>query len=264
MFNFNINLDEYIFGEKFPKIANISACYYEKYSNIEGHDFIYADLYCQDYVLQYVNKNKNKKFKIIFHNSDWNCPENIPENCTVFSQNVHIHNLNNNIHSLPIGLENTKWFKHLNKSIKIKNTQTSIPEKLCYCNFNIATNVKTRQFIFDFIKDKKFLTKDMHHNGYDFDLYLKNISNHFFVLSPPGNGIDCHRTWETLYLKRIPIIFNIYKKDLFEDLPVVVINNIEELTENFLKNQLDKIKINNFNFDKLKMSYWIKKIKNVN
>jgi hypothetical protein len=27
-----------------------------------------------------------------------------------------------------------------------------------------------------------------------------------YVLSPPGNGIDCHRTWEALFLGSIPIV----------------------------------------------------------
>ena len=36
--------------------------------------------------------------------------------------------------------------------------------------------------------------------------YLKLVSQSKFVLSPPGNGPDCHRTWESLYLGAVPIV----------------------------------------------------------
>ena len=36
--------------------------------------------------------------------------------------------------------------------------------------------------------------------------YRRLLSNSKYVLSPPGNGPDCHRTWEALYLGAIPIV----------------------------------------------------------
>jgi hypothetical protein len=32
------------------------------------------------------------------------------------------------------------------------------------------------------------------------------MRNSLFVPSPAGNGYDCHRTWEALYLGAIPVI----------------------------------------------------------
>jgi hypothetical protein len=37
--------------------------------------------------------------------------------------------------------------------------------------------------------------------------YLKLVSQSKFVLSPPGNGPDCHRTWESIYLGAVPIVY---------------------------------------------------------
>jgi len=34
----------------------------------------------------------------------------------------------------------------------------------------------------------------------------ENMATHQFVISPPGNGIDCHRTWEAIALGSIPIV----------------------------------------------------------
>lgn len=36
--------------------------------------------------------------------------------------------------------------------------------------------------------------------------YLATVASHKFVASPEGNGIDCHRTWEAIYLGCIVIV----------------------------------------------------------
>ena len=35
--------------------------------------------------------------------------------------------------------------------------------------------------------------------------YLRTLGQHRFVLSPRGNGLDAHRTWEALMVGTIPI-----------------------------------------------------------
>lgn len=245
-------------GEKFPNICDSSVCYYNKKNQIKGK-LLYADTYCADDVLNYIRNNNQTFFTVVFHNSDWLCPNNIPNNCKIYAQNVGKENTNNNVYSLPIGLENTKWFRHINKIQKINNIKQKVPNKLCYCNFNTSTNPTIRIPAAEYMK-KSYITHDMHTNGYNYDEYLNNILDHFFVFSPPGNGIDCHRTWEALYLNRVPIIYNVYKSDLFENLPVVIINSETEITEEFLLKQKQIILNKSYNFNKLKFSFWKDKI----
>ncbi|KQC11063.1 MAG: hypothetical protein APR62_10690 [Smithella sp. SDB] len=52
-----------------------------------------------------------------------------------------------------------------------------------------------------------------------------------FVLSTAGNGLDCHRTWELLYLGNIVITKTSSLDSLFEGLPVVVIDDWEEVKD---------------------------------
>ena len=49
-----------------------------------------------------------------------------------------------------------------------------------------------------------------------------------FVLSAPGNGLDCHRTWEVLSLGRIVITRRSSLDPLYEGLPVVVVDDWKE------------------------------------
>lgn len=51
-----------------------------------------------------------------------------------------------------------------------------------------------------------------------------------FVVSPHGNGLDCHRTWESLALGNIVIVKRSSLDPLYEGLPVVIVREWSEVT----------------------------------
>ena len=51
-----------------------------------------------------------------------------------------------------------------------------------------------------------------------------------FVVSPHGNGLDCHRTWESLVLGNIVIVKRSSLDPLYEGLPVVIVDDWREIT----------------------------------
>ena len=66
--------------------------------------------------------------------------------------------------------------------------------------------------------------------------YLKHYNNYKFTISPTGNGLDCHRTYEAIILNTIPIVKTgpldkIYKQ---YNLPVVIVNEWTDITKNNL------------------------------
>ena len=61
-------------------------------------------------------------------------------------------------------------------------------------------------------------------NRLDFENYLRNVSKSYFVISPNGNGIDCHKTWECFYLKSVPIITESINSSYYKDYPFLIIN----------------------------------------
>jgi hypothetical protein len=83
-----------------------------------------------------------------------------------------------------------------------------------------------------------------------------------FWLSPRGNGLDCHRTWEALYLDIIPIVWHSTLDPLYENLPVVVIRTWDELSEDILRVKLREIATNKlqqpavYEYEKLRIEYW--------
>lgn len=60
---------------------------------------------------------------------------------------------------------------------------------------------------------------------------MKLYASYQFVVSPQGNGRDCHRTWELLALGSIPIVHTSSLDILYDDLPVVIVNDWSELKD---------------------------------
>ena len=121
----------------------------------------------------------------------------------VFGTNLRY--INKFIEPIPIGIENAyygrngdlNYYNPINlASIKIKK------ENLLLASFNTWTNPKVRIKYESILKSYKYKNKNFN-NLKD---YRKVLSSSYFVISPPGNGIDCHRTWEAFIHKTIPVI----------------------------------------------------------
>jgi hypothetical protein len=50
-----------------------------------------------------------------------------------------------------------------------------------------------------------------------------------FEASPHGNGLDCHRTWEALLLKTVPIVKTSPLDSLYDGLPVAIVEDWREI-----------------------------------
>ena len=211
-------------------------------------------------------KTIDAKVIIITHNSDINVDVSfdIPKNVIKwYTQNVDI--LNPIIESIPIGLENNRWFLKLHKKEKMLALldTNALLKNILYVNHNINTNPDKRSIVYDLLKGKDWVTIEEGKNGNNFDTYIVNIYSHRFVACPEGNGIDTHRIWECLYLGTIPIVIRNYNTRFYQDLPICFVNSWEEVTEKFLNNQYEYItKFNIWNLEKLTFSYWKNKIKN--
>lgn len=95
-----------------------------------------------------------------------------------------------------------------------------------------------------------------------FNDYLKVMSEYKFAVSPPGTGIDCYRTWEALMVGTIPIVLSSPINSLYDELPVLIVNNWNELTPKLLEKTYRNFRKKKFNFEKIYSPYWIQKIKN--
>jgi hypothetical protein len=84
----------------------------------------------------------------------------------------------------------------------------------------------------------------------------QNMIQYTFVISPHGNGLDCHRTWEALVLGCIPIVKSSGLDPLFEGLPVWIVSQWDEVTRESMDYIVNTFRTKSFNYEKLKLSYW--------
>ena len=146
-------------------------------------------------------------------------------------------------------LENTDNFKITNKIIN----------KL-YCNFNPQTN-SNRINVANILIQKGISSFDIKRTFSD---YCDTMKQFLFIASPKGNGIDCHRTWEALYMGCIPIVEKHFMYDSYTNLPIIQIDSWEHLSIDTLTPYIQKYKTGNCfnNIQELDLYFYLNKIKN--
>lgn len=126
-------------------------------------------------------------------------------------------------------------------------------ERLLYLNFTTHNHAE-RAMARRLFTNKPFCTFDANRTGKEF---LEEIMRSKFVLCPRGNGLDTHRVWESLMLGSIPILKSNALDPLYEDLPVLIVKDWDEVTEEFLEKKYKEIWSKNYNYDKLYADYWL-------
>ena len=71
-----------------------------------------------------------------------------------------------------------------------------------------------------------------------------------------GNGVDCGRVWQAIYLGSIPIIPNHRNLDFYRELPILPYDNIEEITESYLNDKWEEMSNKKYDLSKSTVSYW--------
>lgn len=181
---------------------------------------------------------------------------------------------------IPIGpkwqWKTTAYFgENKNKHLKIFNKLGLNPEfyfynnsykyNLLYFNFSLTTNnpfLKEHKNIRNVVKNKMKLLFTENSNN-NFEDYMHTLSSYKFSLAPPGRGIDTHRCWESLMVGTIPIVLSSPLNDLYNDLPVLVVESYDIITPTYLNEAYNNFRGRSYKFDKIYSNYWTKSIVSV-
>ena len=85
----------------------------------------------------------------------------------------------------------------------------------------------------------------------------KNTSEYTFVVSPFGHGFDCIRTFEALCLGCIVIMKKSFLDVIYTELPILLVDEWSDVTEELLKKTIIEFSGRNFNYTKLTFEYWL-------
>lgn len=256
----------FLSGDTFRSYANK---FYESegdFFEISDGDVVFVVTHMLDLFYENVMKSSCSKFTLITHNSDKNiheidCFENI-----VNSKNLKLWFAQNNVSnfpkiiSIPIGLENRWWHKNgiISDFIKLRKINPKKKARILY-GFNVHTNRSAREEALKVV-NRLPLAEYIQANSRK---YRELLSQYMFVISPPGNGIDCHRTWEALYLNVIPILVDKNLCNGFPNFPGLILNEWSDLYKiderQLIQIYYEKIEILRTS-DWLWSNYWQKKI----
>ena len=189
-----------------------------------------------------------------------------------FAQNMHFHS-HEKLVQLPIGLDyhtisndpthiwktdgdNSDPMFQEGTLIKLREQMKPFHERIPLIYVNFSTNN-------DKFKQRQCSLAEIPNNLLEINQTFskrttiwENVTQFTFVLSPFGMGMDCHRTWEALCLGAIPILKAPMFKPLFEDLPVLIVNEWTEITRELLDETIQSFKTKKFKYEKLTLTYW--------
>jgi len=230
--------------------------------------------------------NINYKFILVSGDSDTTVPCEIFANKNDFNKFINseklIHWFSQNcvidhpkVTKIPIGLDyhtlsekNYKWgeknspIKQEDDLISVKNMSLPFWERelKCYSNFHFHFYKygQDRKDAIEQIPKKMVFYEETEIPRME---SWKKQAKYSFVISPHGNGLDCHRTWEALVIGCIPIVKTSEINNLYDELPVLIVTEWSDVTFELLSKTIESFKHKKFNYNKLTLQYWVQKIK---
>jgi len=216
-----------------------------------------------------VLRNSPHKYSLITHNDDRSITEDMYKKkprCIKRWYSVNVACDTGLVTPLPIGLqapghENGSSYSDVRRLVAVRNEPKS-ERKLALLNVNSNHQRPSRAAIVAMLKDKPFVTyiSGEHGAAIPFEQALRATKAHKFTISPEGAGMDCHRTWEAMYLGTIPVVKRTPFYDTF-DLPILQVDDYSEVTEEFLNEAYGRMSKKTYNMDQLTIGYWKDRIR---
>jgi hypothetical protein len=151
---------------------------------------------------------------------------------------------NEKIYPFPYGLQRELGESDGRLSImkqRVEEDRHQEPTKLLYINCGLGSerNNLERAYLVNFEglpwttcrfdKDSKFFPYERYND------FLTELKSHKFMVCPQGHGLDCHRNWESLYMRRVPVMKDHpYFRKLMKGFPVLFVNDWSDITEELL------------------------------
>ena len=108
----------------------------------------------------------------------------------------------------------------------------SNPRGLLYVSHNESSNAK-RLGIKNLFYDKDWV--EVNEQRVPYNIFLYNLGASKFMICPVGNAIDCHRNWEVIYMRRVPVMTrDPYLEELYKDYPVLFVDDYGQVTKELL------------------------------
>lgn len=160
----------------------------------------------------------------------------------------------------PIGM----GFDYVTIPQTIQSYQQGSHDHLVLCSFSSCTDQKRRgkspicrQNILSTLKKQNIHNKRFNTS----QEYFSNLPKYKFIISPEGNGIDCHRHYHAFMAGCIPIIeYNANIADKYSGCPILFTTDYSEITSQYLEAKYIEMLDQVYDFSSLFLSSYSSKI----
>lgn len=236
---------------------------------VKDGDILFVPIDFLDHFFNDIHPHIDAKYKLISSKSDLTLTDKYEK--FIDDKIIHWWSINNElthekVSSIPLGLDNKHWRFRNNPQGETSILTDIIHERVetsksILMSFRISTNEKERQKCYDTFKEVPSVEiinfKDQDRFAYGcLHNYYRKVKQHMFTLCPFGNGYDCHRIWQVLYLGAVPIIKRHKTMESFYNLPVWWIDDWNEVLETNIKEKFETIKSKTYNKEIMFFDYW--------
>ena len=228
-----------------------------RFSAVKDGDLVWTRMIALPQFVSEALPRINARFALVTGDEDWAIPSGFDRAHELtadarlvcwFTQNFDGTDASGKILPLPIGLDfhtisNRRKWGHwpatpAAQEAELEALRRSAPpnaERLVLAHADFHFNKHKHQVWGD---DRQAVQNALEHNPSvrfqtrkvrRLDLWREK-TRYAFVVSPHGNGLDCHRTWESLVLGNIVIVKRSSLDPLYEGLPVVILEDWREIT----------------------------------
>jgi hypothetical protein len=234
----------------------------ERFNEVRDGDLVWTRLTALPQFLHEALPRIKARFALVTGDEDWAIPsgfERARELCADprivcwFSQNFDGTGDGDKLLAIPIGLDfhtisNTRKWGHWPATPAAQEAELEVLRSAAPPNARRLPRVHA-DFHFNKHKqqvwgDDRQAVQDALRDNPDVQFQMEKVSRidlwrektrYAFVVSPHGNGLDCHRTWESLVLGNIVIVKRSSLDPLYQGLPVVIVDDWREITGDNLR-----------------------------
>ena len=188
-----------------------------------------------DHAKQFLQRQESGTFILLIHNGDLIPSEGVLEQLGDLFHRVYCVNVTSetsNVRALPIGLENARLNNNgrLNYYLEgLEEPHSNNRPRLVVSSFHVGNNPSVRQPAADLFRASRF--------GFDGHSWKRKeyrdvLKDTCFVISPPGNGAECHRTSAFIYLRAVPVVLKKHLgPSLLDGMPILAVDSYEEFLQ---------------------------------
>jgi hypothetical protein len=302
IWNFGLisSCDKGIIDNPVMYFLNGARCDGSEYKNIGTGDIVWITCRFASYFVTHIVPTLNCPIVVVVADGDESFPSDCGDMfdveaflshefiAHVFAQNNDYKGYQKNITSIPIGLDfhtvaykgtQGGWGEH--GSVAQQEAQlheilatlqpTYARKRRAFVDFHLSDTMHGElQRYLQFKEDRRSIFEQLvKADVVDYRSFMRRSElwrtkgNYAFSISPHGNGLDCHRTWEDLVLGCIVIVKTSPLDCLYEGLPVVIVQDWSEVTHQNMQKwliQYGDAFTNQKYRQKLTHEYWWNKI----